>query len=283
MILLLAIGLGLMAAAAGVGAQVGVDVWAAFGEDGWDWRLSLLIVLLQAVLIIAIVAAWWRWAERRTAASVGLPRRRLGRAEGGWLLIGLGWGLVTAILLSVAEGDVALVPGALSALAVDPLAVAAALLVLLPAGVVAAAAEEVVFRGWGLAAVSARAGVGVAVVVTSVLFAFAHFEPGQLQLAGRSISLITYVLAGAGMAVIALKRGDLYGATAFHAGFNVALLLLEFGGSNLDPGQVADDVLFGARGTENVVGAISWLVLELLLLIALLKAPFGSRRLTRSA
>jgi membrane protease YdiL (CAAX protease family) len=198
-----------------------------FGEGTLDWRASLVVVVLEAAAIIAIVAVWWRWAERRSAASVGLPRRRLARAEGRWLLLGLGWGVATAIILSVAEGELGLVPGALRTLAVDPLAVAAALLVLLPAGVVAAAAEEVVFRGWGLAAVSARAGVGVAVAVTSVLFAFAHFEPGQLQLAGRLISLATYVLAGAGMAVIALKRGDLYGATAFHAGFNVAILLLD--------------------------------------------------------
>ena len=81
-------------------------------------------------------------------------------------------------------------------------------------------AEEVLFRGWMYTSLRAGFGVPVAVLVTSVLFALAHWESTHL-----------YALAvfpvGLALAFVRERTGGIAGSFVFHACYNgVASVML---------------------------------------------------------
>jgi membrane protease YdiL (CAAX protease family) len=167
--------------------------------------------------------------------------------------------------------------------ATRPLALAPALLFISPGLLVAAAAEEVLFRGWALTAISVRLGAGPAVAISSLLFAAAHVYPSQWADPAMLLSLLGYVAAGAALCVIALKQRHLYGAIAAHTGYNVALLLQSYAEGGFKAESVARELLVAERGVDAALPAAIWLLLQLALLLFLIRQRFGSEAVRPAA
>ncbi|MCH4889814.1 CPBP family intramembrane metalloprotease [Acidaminobacter sp. JC074] len=91
-----------------------------------------------------------------------------------------------------------------------------AILTILLGFLIQGAAEEVVFRGWVLPIVGARYNVKLAIVVSSILFAFLHgLNPGITIL-----PVINLVLFGVFAAFYALQEESLWGICGFHSAWN---------------------------------------------------------------
>lgn len=96
-------------------------------------------------------------------------------------------------------------------------------------------AEEVFFRGLLFPALARRAGLMVALVVTSVLFGVFHAQ----QLAGAWIQITCIIVVGAVLTIVRWKSRSLAGSTLVHVGYNGALFAAIFvqthGFTNLSP------------------------------------------------
>jgi membrane protease YdiL (CAAX protease family) len=80
---------------------------------------------------------------------------------------------------------------------------------------VQSSAEEALFRGWLLSAIGSRYRPGIGVLVSSLLFATAHLLNGATPLA-----LVNLFCFGTFAAIWALDEGGLWGASAWHTGWN---------------------------------------------------------------
>ncbi|HEX8362782.1 MAG TPA: CPBP family intramembrane glutamic endopeptidase [Longimicrobium sp.] len=191
-----------------------------------------------AAVLVAVLAASYvmlRWVDGRPFGALGFAAepRAVTETAGGFAL---GGGLLGgSVLLLVVAGsarwvaDTGTVPEYAANLA-GALAVFA----------VAAAAEEVVFRGYPFHVLVQGMGVWPAVLVTSALFATGHASnPNVTWLAVMNI-----FLAGIMLAVAYLRTRSLWFATALHLAWNwVMSALLDFPVSGLQ----RDTPLYSAR------------------------------------
>ncbi len=131
-------------------------------------------------------------------------------------------------------------------------------------------AEEIIFRGWLLPVVAARARPWLGVAVSALVFALLHFWNRPFSLPG----MIGLTLAGVFFALWALWEGGLWGVCAFHAAFNwIEENVLGLGPVTHPDGAVEGGVLVnlretaagpdlltgGAQGLENALAL--WLLL----------------------
>ena len=133
----------------------------------------VVFLLLPFGALSIVVVAWIRFVERRPLASIGLGgAHRLQTFLGGQLA---GVAMVTAIVAGIwiaggfdmlALGGALGSPGAIGSIAV-----------LLACFAVQSGIEEFFFRGWMLSAIAAKFGVVIAVVLSSLVFTFLHFDP----------------------------------------------------------------------------------------------------------
>ncbi len=199
--------------------------------------LSELVEGFAAVLLAVLAASYvmLRWVEGRPFGALGFAAERRAVAEtvGGF---GVGGGLLGgSVLLLVVAGsarwvaDSGTVPE-----------YAATLAGALATFAVAAAAEEVVFRGYPFHVLVQGIGVWPAVLVSSALFAWGHgTNPNVTWLAVMNI-----FLAGIMLAVAYLRTRSLWFATALHLAWNwVMSALLDFPVS----GMQLDTPLYSAR------------------------------------
>lgn len=144
-----------------------------------------------------------------------------------WLRIVGGWALASALLLTAAPSAPAASWRPPAAVVVGT-AVGVALFLALGRGriggatppraatalvlVLAAGAEEVVWRWFALGELAVRAGGAAALVATTVLFTLAHRPPSAQQLA-----------AGAAFAVVYLATGSLVGSWCAHGAYNLCV------------------------------------------------------------
>ncbi len=168
----------------------------------------------EAILFGAGLGAGWlllRWVERRSPGALGFaltprtPRELVtGFALGGGIQL-----LAAAVLVAV---------GALrwSGEAGTPAAYLAELLRGLAVLFVAAAAEEVVFRGYAFQVLVESLGPVPAVVLGSLVFAAAHGANPGLD----AVAFGNLVLAGVFLSLAYLKTRSLWFATAAHLGWN---------------------------------------------------------------
>jgi hypothetical protein len=106
----------------------------------------------------------------------------------------------------------------------------------------AAAAEEVIFRGYAFQALVQGIGAWPAILVSSALFAYAHGGNDHVD----AIALANIFLAGIMLAVAYLKTRSLWFATALHLAWNwVMSALLDFPVSGLQ----LNTPLYSARET----------------------------------
>ncbi|HEX2187483.1 MAG TPA: CPBP family intramembrane glutamic endopeptidase, partial [Longimicrobiaceae bacterium] len=183
-----------------------------------------------AVLLASLAAGWvmMRWVERRPFGAMGFP---LGRAAAGESVTGT---LVGAVFLGVTVLLIAATGGARwgpdSGTVAGYLEFAAGTLAFFA---VAAAVEEVVFRGYPFQVLEREMGPWVAVLATSLVFAAAHGSNPNV----RPLGLANIFLAGVMLAAAYLRTRSLWFATAVHLGWNwtmATLLDLPVSGLEID-------------------------------------------------
>lgn len=174
---------------------------------------------VAASLLAALLAAWvmMRGVERSPLGSMGFP---FGPAAAGESAVGTGIGaafLALTVLLVAATGgarwtsDAGTLPGYLE-FAARTLGFFA----------VAAAVEEVLFRGYPFQALARGIGAWPAAVVLSALFALAHASNPNV----RPLGLANIFLAGVMLSAAYLRTRSLWFATAVHLGWNWAMATL---------------------------------------------------------
>jgi membrane protease YdiL (CAAX protease family) len=191
-------------------------------------------MVLLAITAIALFTAWGLGFERRSAASMGLVdahwRRRIWRGllAGGGVCLAIGFlgGIIGRFAgAPVSPGDEWWLVPALGNLAGLGLADLSRLAVFTCAVAIYAGAEEVVFRGWLLSAISARWGAAPAILLSSALFASYHSYLFGGGLAFGSFWMIAIGFSGVLFCLMAMLQKSLFGAMGLHAGFNLSLML----------------------------------------------------------
>jgi membrane protease YdiL (CAAX protease family) len=205
-------------AAAVAGAVTGHRVGAA-GPLGLAVLVSDLLGLWVALVAATVLACRWHG----TASLV----RDLGLRIAGWrdllggVAVGLGcqYGLIPLLYLPFERADPTLAhriaqPAQTDTGSAHTVLALVVLLVFLAVG--APLVEELFFRGLLLRGLAGRLPVPVAVVVTGLLFALAHFE--AVQFAGLAVF-------GVVLGVLAWRSGRLGPSIAAHAAFNAAAVV----------------------------------------------------------
>ena len=177
-----------------------------------DQLRSLIAWSLAALALLASHAIMVRGVERRSLAFVALDRPAAHpRTFGIGAAIGaLAIGVPSLLLLAI--GWLRRVPAADGSWWSDALLVA---LLLLPA----ALTEELMLRGYLFQVLREGAGVGVALVSTSVVFGVLHLQNDGATL--QSIALV--VLAGVFLGTVVLRYRSLYAAWMAHWAWNLVM------------------------------------------------------------
>jgi len=196
-----------------VGMGLGAVLAALISADPAAPPLSVAVV---ATAVGGLSAAAFGWHRLRSAGQ----QRRFGFAGAarawwilsvvlvpGFVLVSFAW---SALLVALGQ-DVR--PQLLiSQISEEPTSLAAVLAIVYGA-LVAPFIEELVFRGLLLVPIADRAGPGIAVLMTSLLFGLMHLTD--------PLSVPPLVLFGALLAVLRLRSGSLGPPTLLHVGNNV--------------------------------------------------------------
>lgn len=231
------------------------------------WELAIP----SGLAVVAMLFSSWvmlRWVERRRFAALGFP---LGQEAWRGLLLGVvigGGFIVVLVVWQVAVGWVRLEPEA-GTLAGWLSSVGSLALLLL----VAAAGEELLFRGYAFQVLVESIGVPLAVVLSSAAFGALHlFNPEVSPLAVLNIGL-----AGAIMAAAYLRTRSLWTATGVHWGWNwlmSAVFDLPVSGIDFDV-PVYDTVMLGPEaftgGAFGPEGSVLTTVLSVPLIVWLFR------------
>lgn len=177
--------------------------------QGFAGFCNLLFVEFSVTALLLL--AWVRLVERRSLATIGLVGGRRART----FLRGLAVGLATS---SAVVAAIWIAGGYRAEEIAKAFAAPATLLkigILLIGFAVQSSVEEILFRGWLLSAVARKFNVVLGVVLTSLVFMFLHYGPGQhwsLMLVSLLFSLFACAWA--------LKTGNIWGVMGWHTGWN---------------------------------------------------------------
>jgi len=242
---------------------------------GWLVALPGLILLGRHAFGLELAAMGLR---PPTEAAPRRPRFLLG-VGCGLLLI-----LLPAMLARLFGGFVPATPAEVAALAVPTgLAAVPGILYLLPALIIAALGEEVLFRGLLLRFWEPVAGAKGALVLSSLMFAAIHVgNPGSSPLGSVGV-----ILAGLLLGLIFLLRGDLWLAAGVHLGWNLSeavVLGVPVSGHtlpallrwNVAEGELARGLLGGSFGPEEGLLFHGALALGIVVTIVLSRGSLGS-------
>ena len=180
---------------------------------------------MYAFLVVAfalnglMVLAWIWLVERRPLSTVGLT----GPAPLTTLFRGLLIGCVTisAVVASIGFAGGYQV-GEFGPALSSPTALGSMAL-LLVCFAIQAGVEEFMFRGWLLSVVTRNWGQLAAVVVTTLVFTFLHWSPGQAW-----PDMLSSVLFSVFACLWAIRAGNIWGVMGWHVGWNW------FGGTGFD-------------------------------------------------
>jgi membrane protease YdiL (CAAX protease family) len=183
------------------------------------YQLIAALITQGKTIAVALVASLIcaRLLERRTLASVGFKRHRgwakdfaLGSAIGGA-------SLALAVGLEAATSAVHLAPQVTNASAV-----ATHLAYLFVYFLLAAAVEELVFRGFPFQALVHNLGGFAAIALTSIFFGLAHI----FNTNASTFSTINTILAGVWLGIAYLLTRSLWLATALHYSWNLVMVFV---------------------------------------------------------
>lgn len=176
------------------------------GLAGW-----YAFLVIPFALTGLIVVAWTRFVERRPLATIGLRGGKAVSALPVGILVGAAMilALVGAIGLAGGYGAAGVGPAWAS-----PAALTAIGLMLL-CFVVQSGVEEFMFRGWLLSAVTRKLGLPLGILLSSLVFTFLHWSPGQPWV----ITLSSFMFSVFACAW-AIRAGHVWGVMGWHAGWN---------------------------------------------------------------
>lgn len=244
------------------GAEAAINASAL--RSGFVFTLTELVAY---ALAIALVWLWLRAYEGRPLATVGLGRD--GAAKKFAFGAAIGFGAFTIWFLIAATTGAAIPetspPQLVGVRALGGVLVASV-------GVlIAAAAEEVIFRGWALPVIAARLGPALGVILSAALFALPHV----LNDDATPLMMVNIGLYGAVLALWALLQGSLWGVIGFHWLWNLAQFNLY--GFDVTPSETLGGALVNFAYTANVPFVTAGAVAEdsLLLTLSLLVAVAG--------
>ena len=175
---------------------------------------TVIATLLLAVVQLALVwiLALRSWPLQLGLLGLGLPKRRLLIIVGACvatLIASLGFAQIYGMLVSFADLDF-LMPPNLSQDLILPGAFAALSVIAL--GIVTPVAEEIFFRGFLMRGLANRWGIPAAVVVSAIVFAGLHFQPGVI---------LPVFVTGALLGSLYWYTGSIWPCIAVHAGQNL--------------------------------------------------------------
>ena len=221
--------------------------------DLQDPRSITMRYVLPAVaagfgLVLLHFLFWTRTIERRPLASIGLQ----GPSFAGNYVRGLGLGMIFAIMGTIGGAALAtsqgyavpeLAPGAMPRLSETLLLTA---LLIIPAFLLQAGTEEVVFRGWMLSALSARTSITLAVIVSGIAFGLFHLDRLLVDPKFAAIFMAGTSVMGVFLGVWAVQARSIAGPMGFHGAYNVLLLLTSYldAASRAAPGDTGSAVFF---------------------------------------
>lgn len=179
---------------------------------------TILYLIIGAFGVTALLfAAWLRFFERRSWASVGFGIAKDTRRN---YLLRFGLGLLMAASVVYA---VRLLGGYSIEAEVDlQLRDIVPILILMFAFVLQSGVEELIFRGWMLARIAARYGLWAGVIGNSVLFTLMHFnsDVSALGLSGTFLFIAATLLFSVFLSLLVIKEKSVWGAAAWHAAWN---------------------------------------------------------------
>lgn len=252
-VLFVSAGLVLLLASLGLAAVAALTDQPLDASAGRPWREGLTQILLLFGALAVATLAWVRHVERRPLASAGLVAFRLDDLR--WAAIGAGWSIMLAVAL-VAVTGAEMGPDAAARPATPWPTVVAVVIGSLAVVALLATTEEIVFRGWALSAVSSRLGPGWALGLTSVVFGAAHVFPWEWGDPARLISVLGFAGMGVAFGAVALKRGSLWSAAAFHTGYNAALVLTGAWEADFQPARMWETLTEGGSGFDSLTPAL---------------------------
>lgn len=244
------------------GTEVAIN--ASASRSGLVFTLTELVAY---TLAIAFVWLWLRTYERRPLATVGLERDGAVRQ----LAVGAAIGFTAfTVWLVIATTTGAAVPEASAPHLVGVRALGGVLIA--SVGVlIAAAAEEVIFRGWALPVISARLTPALGVILSAVLFSLPHALNDDVT----PLTMLNIGLYGAILALWALLQGSLWGVIGFHWLWNLAQFNIY--GFDVTQSETLGGALVNFAYTTNVPFVTAGVVAEdsLLITLSLLVAIAG--------
>jgi len=159
----------------------------------------------------SLFLAWVKYIERRPFSSIGfIPQNAFQTFMRGYAV---GTGLMLLIIVST-WGLGGYEAGATFPAFNSPIALLQITLLLIGFAL-QSSVEEFVFRGWLLSVLTRKFNIITAVIVSSVLFTFMHFNPANPWVDNISIFLFS-IFACAWV----LKTGNIWGVMGWHAGWN---------------------------------------------------------------
>lgn len=207
---------------------------------------GMIAFLLPAFALTGlIVIGWTLLVERRSLATIGLARPGTGKLTAG---LAIGMATIFAVVVGswIAGAQVA---GPYAPAFASPPALGA-IAVLLLAFTVQSSVEELLFRGWLLSVTARKFNPAIGVAITSIVFAFLHFSPGQAALVTLNMILFSVFTC-----VWALRAGSIWGVMGWHAGWNWLLATgFELPVTGLDAGLPALLVTLTPAGAQYLTG-----------------------------
>ncbi len=206
------------------GGIAALPVLALVGEDDLG---SIVASLVAALVIVAVVLAWLRWAHPTWIDVLGFPRRWWPDVKAG-LLFGIGLypavvfivGALLVVLFQALSGESVRAPQQVS----EDLPLVGTLVTALYAIVIAPIGEELFFRGVLFRSIRDRYGFWLGALGSSAAFGLIHYIPGP---ALDSLLLMSVmVFTGFGLSYIYERRGAILAPMAAHVMFNVIGLTL---------------------------------------------------------
>lgn len=225
--------------------------------------LAIDLVTYSALAVLAIVLS--RKMDGRDLRALGLSKLAALEAAP-WLLVGLAASIPTLVSFS------SLAPGWLEM-------AGRALPLIVPATIIQAGAEEIIFRGVLLASLAAHYGAARGLLISAALFAFWHIYVGQPwpdMIFRAGTTFVFGVTAG----LLALRQGHLGGVIVLHVVWNVVSHLA--GGFEGWPDQFWESFVANFRGyglsdaldRETVNATLLPLFIETVLILAATRTTY---------
>ncbi len=217
---------------------------------------TMLVSLSLTAILVTIVLLYVKRVEQRPLSTIGLSRRHA--------LPRFGFGFLLGTLLLVAYATLELTTWSFSYSGFKPVA-----LLFIPAFILQAASEEMLYRGYLLSSLTAKTGVVSAVLLSSAVFTFLRIGDHGTNVLNMTILFLMAVLA----ALLTIRTGSLWAACGLHAAwsFTKGLAFTTYYG-NLHTSYALFSMKFlqfdrGVRGDWEVLPVIPLAVIMIVLVL----------------